>query len=66
MSCAVIFTRAPRRPTSTTASTPSSFAISGSDFEDPLNRITEVRDVTRSDEIFASAVISSSVMPSAK
>src|SRR4029450_6831064 len=38
----------------------------GSDLVVPLYRITEVRDVTCSAEILASAVISSSVMPSAK
>lgn len=68
MSWAVILTLEPSRATepSTTASTPSSRPISGMDFVEPLNLITEVRDVTRREPTLASAVMSSSVMPSAK
>ncbi len=68
MSCAVTRTREPLRCTepSSTASTFSSRPISASLFFVPLYAIAEVREITRSDRICASCVMSSSVMPSAK
>ena len=64
----MIPTLSPERCTapSTTASTPSSLAICGSNFFVPLYCITEVREITLSALICANSVISASVMPSAK
>ena len=58
----------PERTTdpSTMASTLSSRAICARGLCDPLSCITEVRDTMRRFGIFASSVISSSVIPSAK
>ena len=68
ISWAVMRTRSPDRTTdpSTMASTLSSRAICASGLRVPLSCITDVRETTRRFGIFASSVISSSVIPSAK
>src|SRR5258708_4468176 len=68
ISCAVIRTLSPERATepSTTASTLRARAISARGFRVFLYCIADVREITRSDLIFARLVVSSSVMPSAK
>src|SRR5436190_1671678 len=66
--CAVIRTLEPDFITDAviTASTPNCFAISGSGLFVPLNCITDVREITRSEPISARSAIKISVIPSAK